>query len=77
MNKPIYVTTDEMTILKMNLLGGMYAFVGQDELAYDEWITLVPDQPTEDDLKEIAEDEEIWIMACSAFGRIVKRFKLN
>ena len=75
--KEMYVSHEEMTVLKMNLLGGMYSFLSQDELVYCEWITLFPDEPSEDDLKEIAEDNELWVFACSAFGRIVKRNGLN
>lgn len=71
------VSHNEMTVIKMNLLGGMYSFLGRDELAYCEWITLFPDEPSEDDLKEIAEDDELWVSACEAFGRIVKRYGLN
>ena len=71
------VSHNEMTVTKMNLLGGMYSFLGQDELAYCEWVTLFPDEPTEDDLREIAEDDELWVSACTAFGRIVKRYGLN
>ena len=71
------VSHNEMTTIKMNLLGGMYSFLGQDELAYCEWITLFPDEPTEDDLREIAEDDELWVSACAAFGRIIKRYKMN
>lgn len=73
----MYVSHEEMIVLKMNLLGGMYSFLGQDELAYCEWITLFPDEPSEDDLKEIAEDDELWVSACETFGRIVKRYGLN
>lgn len=73
----MYVSHEEMIVLKMNLLGGMYSFLGQDELAYCEWITLFPDEPSEDDLKEIAENDELWVSACEAFGRIVKRYGLN
>lgn len=73
----MYVSHEEMIVLKMNLLGGMYSFLGQDELAYCEWITLFPDEPSEDDLKEIAEDDELWVSACETFGRIIKRYGLN
>ena len=73
----MHVLHEEMTVLKMNLLGGMYSFLGQDELAYCEWITLFPDEPSEDDLKEIAENDELWVSACEVFGRIVKRYGLN
>jgi hypothetical protein len=77
MNKPIYVSNEEMTVLKMNLLGGMYAFLGEDEEAYDRWIVDFPDSPTEEDLREMVEDEEDWIAACTLFGTLVKRFGLK
>lgn len=73
----MHVSHNEMTVIKMNLLGGMYSFLGQDESAYYEWITFFPDEPTEDDLREIAEDDELWASACVAFGRIVRRYKMN
>lgn len=77
MVQTMYVSHNEMTVIKMNLLGGMYSFLGQDELAYCEWITLFPDEPSEDDLKDIAEDDELWVSACEAFGKIVKRYRMN
>lgn len=72
-----YVSHDEMTTLKMNLLGSMYEFVGQDEEAYSEWIQAFPDEPTEKDLKEIALDDNDWTWACEYFGRLVKRYGLK
>lgn len=67
----------ELVTLKMNLLGGMYELMKEDDLAYDEWISLFPDEPTEDDLRGIAEDEHAWVLACTCFGKIVKHFKLG
>lgn len=73
----MYVTHNEMIVLKMNLLGGMYSFIGQDEDAYAEWIIEFPDEPSEEDLREIAEDEKDWVRACTLFGQLVKQYELN
>lgn len=67
---------DEMLMLKMNLLGGMNAYVRDlgDEEAWDLWITIVPDEVTEDGLEYIANDQELWTDACVLFGEIVKNY---
>ena len=70
------MTKVEMVALKMNMLGAMYDIVGQDDEAYDRWIVDFPDSPTEDDLREMVEDEDDWVMACTLFGTLVKRFRL-
>lgn len=67
---------NEMSILKQNILGGMNAYVRDlgDEEAWDLWITIVPDEVTEDDLEYIANDQKLWIDACVLFGEIVKNY---
>lgn len=67
---------NEMLILKMNLLGGMNTYVRDlgDEEAWDLWITIVPDEVTEDDLEYIANDKELWTDVCVLFGEIVKNY---
>ena len=66
----------EMTVLKANMLGGMHEYIRHlnDEDAYDRWILIVPDEPTENDLISIAEDEGLWKDTCSLFGRLVKQY---
>ena len=67
---------DEMLMLKMNILGGMNDYVRDfgDEEAWDLWITIVPDEMTEDDLEYIANNQELWIDVCILFGKIVKNY---
>ena len=66
----------EMSILKQNILGGMDSYIRElgDE---DIWEVLiangVPDGATEDDLRFIAEDDELWRDTCDLFGRLIKR----
>lgn len=69
---------NETKILKMNLLGGMNDYICNelgDEEAWGRWISLVPDACTEEDLEFIAEDDELWTMACELFGRLVKEYE--
>ena len=67
---------DEMSILKQNILGGMNAYVRDlgDEEAWDLWITIMPDEATEDDLEYIANNQELWTDICVLFGEIVKNY---
>ena len=62
---------------KMKLLKDMYNLVGQDELAYEEWITVFPDEPTQDELKEIIESENEWAIACEFLNYLNKKYKLS
>ena len=69
--------TNEMLTLRMNILGGMNAYildnVDDEEIIYDDWFALgVPDEATEDDLRIIAEDEELWLDAINSFARCAK-----
>jgi len=60
----------DMTLLKANLLGGMNAYIIElgDEDILEPWLMCgVPDGCTEEELMEIAEDDE-------EFRRIVKEF---
>jgi len=54
----------DMLTLRMNILGGMNAYildnVDDEEIIIEDWFAEgVPDQATEDDLRTIAEDEEL------------------
>lgn len=66
----------ELTLLKMNLLGGMDSYIRElgDEDIWEVWIAYgVPDGATEDDLQFIAEDDELWRDTCGLFGQLIKR----
>ena len=46
-----------------------------DESAYDAWIYIIPDGADDDELQEIAEeDEESFEDACKLFTKLVKRY---
>ncbi len=45
-----------------------------DENAYMRWIELVPDEATEEDLVDIADDDELFDEACGLFTRLVARY---
>lgn len=65
---------DKTTVLKMNLLGGMHEYMNElgDDTLYERWIIFgVPHNPTEEDLKIRAEDEEVFAYCCRIFGELV------
>ena len=67
----------EKTILRMNLLGGMNAYildnVQDEEVIVDDWFAEgIPDGATEDDLQTIAENEELWLNTIKCFARCAK-----
>jgi len=65
----------EKTILRMNLLGGMNSYILDhvgDEALIEMWLMCgVPDGATEDDLIEMAEDDNLWVDAVNTFKRII------
>lgn len=67
---------NEEMVLRMNILGGMNAFVSDlgDEDILENWITFgVPDAASEEDLQMIAEDDECFADVCEAFAKIVRK----
>ena len=71
------MTRDEMILLRCNILGGMNAYildnVDDEEIIYDDWFAVgVPDEATEDDLRTIASDEELWLDTIKCFARCAK-----
>lgn len=72
---------DEMIIIRMNMLGGMDAYIrnviGDDDIT-DRWDMFgVPDGADEVDVMEIAEDEHEWARICSYFGTIVRTLAME
>lgn len=64
-------------LLKKEIVRSMHLIVSSlnDETAYyDEWIHIVPDEPTEEDFFDIANDEEIFAQTISFFKSIMERY---
>lgn len=62
-------------VLRMNILGGMNAMIADigDEDILENWITFgVPDCATEEELKEIAEDDECFADVVECFVKIMR-----
>jgi hypothetical protein len=79
----LYVEVNEMTkneiqVLRANILGEMDAYMREtvdDEEYLMEWLAEgVPDGANENDLMEIAEDEEDFTRICKVFGNLLKAF---
>lgn len=68
------MTMFDIITLKMNILGGMNEYIKNcgDEEVWARWIESVPDECTEDDLLDIAEDESSWRYVCDLFGRLIR-----
>lgn len=72
---------DEMMIIRMNMLGGMDAYIrniiGDDDIT-DRWDMFgVPDGADEEEIMEIAEDEHEWARICAYFGGIVRTIEMD
>ena len=46
-----------------------------DENAYMTWVNIVPDEPTEEDFKDLASDDSDWQYTVRKFGRILKDYE--
>lgn len=59
---------------RLDLIRGMNALIisMNNEEAYMSWINLVPDQATDADLEEIAEDDELFDDAVKLFCKLFK-----
>lgn len=60
----------DLVIARAEILEQMNEYVINectDEQWY-RWIRVVPDKPSFEELIEIAEDEELWLMACRLIG---------
>lgn len=66
---------NEIKQLRMNIMGGMNAYVLElgDEDILDFWFAYgLPDEVTEEMLAEYAEDEEIWMNVIQAFASVIR-----
>lgn len=48
-----------------------------NENAYMEWIYTVPDEASDEDLMDIAKDDELFADACSAFKSIFTEYQAD
>ena len=67
---------DENTILKMNLFGGMTAYIKDnfDEERYRSWLgcaDIFSIEPTEEDIEKVVLNEDTWRYCCQVFGEWV------
>lgn len=64
----------EIVMLKANIMGGMNEYIkeqGDDDL-WDFWITVFPDECSEDELMEMAENDSIWFDVVNHFNECLK-----
>lgn len=61
---------------KYEMIKSMHTIVTalNNEEAYMKWIYIVPDEADEDDLKDIAEDEELFELTVKCFKGIMKHY---
>lgn len=48
-----------------------------DEMAYQLWVLLVPDEPKHEDFVDIASDNELWTDTCVLFGKLTRKYENN
>ena len=67
---------NEIKQLRMNLMGGMNAYVletVEDEDILDYWWTYgLPDEVTEEMLADYAEDDALWLDVVHAFAKVLR-----
>jgi len=70
------MTREELIQLRMNMLGGMNSYVleqiGDEDITDYWWEEGVPDGADEDDLRSIAENDEMWTEVCRTFYYCVR-----
>lgn len=68
----------DKTILRANLLGGMNEYIIEmgDEDILMRWLMVgVPDGSTEEDLMEIAEDNDEFLGICNVWNNLIREEK--
>ena len=66
--------TYDDVMLKANIMGGMNEYIkniGDDDV-YDIWISVFPDCCDEEELMEMAKDEDTWLAVVNCFARCLK-----
>ena len=62
--------SNEIILLRANIMGGMHEYIKEigDEEIYGLWVHVFPDECDEDELMEMAEDDEIWKCVVNRFA---------
>ena len=72
------ITIEDMIKTKITLLKQMdYYIINEigDEECTDTWLEYgVPDEATEEDYREIAENESQWSSICTIFGDLIRQY---
>lgn len=63
-------------VKRFNMIKAMNLLVCQmnDEEAYFRWIYVVPDEANDDDLMDVAEDDDLFNESCQLFNELVKDY---
>lgn len=46
-----------------------------DDIATEMWLLIFPDEADEEELLEIADDNELWTDCCVLFGKLTRKFE--
>ena len=65
---------NETIMLRANIMGGMNEYIKDlgDEVIWMKWIMVFPDGCDEDELMEMAEDEETYLEVVECYTRCLK-----
>ena len=72
------MTREELIKLRINFLWDFHKYIIElgDEEIYLAWIEEgVPDEPDEDIMREIAEDDEQWVDVVKVFSRLTAEYE--
>ena len=72
------MTREELIKLRINFLWDFHKYIIElgDEEIYLAWIEEgIPDEPSDDDMKEIAEDDTLWVETVKIFSRITAEYE--
>lgn len=75
--RPLECSCRVLIAHRMDFAEQMHEFIRtqiSDENAYLWWILTMPDEPTEEDFRDFAEDDEEWIHLCELFNKICKHY---
>lgn len=74
------MTRKELVELRIKFLYDFHKYIIDlgDEDIYEEWVRdYIPDLPDDDDMREIAEDDDFWVTVVKAFADIVSTLEFR